>query len=196
MASGTKRIRVLWAEFTALGLVWLFAVAKVSAQGTDPLSILKASFAAANAGDVAAALAFYGDDAVLVNTRGARFSGKDSIRKFLQANVEHKVQAHVQNLSPQIHGETVTLTDKYTTEFFERWGVGYVEFKTDVVVREGKIKSQINYITFEGLMKIKLACDTPQGLTVAAGTSRDDFLRRAMAQTENVLGFLRAPNSS
>ncbi len=177
-----------FARATTLSLVWLVAMPDATAQGTDPLSVVKAVFAAQNAGNVSAALALFADDAVLVNTRGAKFTGKESIRKFFQANVDHKVQAEVQNLSPEVKRETVTLTDKYTTDFFERWGIGYVEFKTDVVVREGKIRSQINYITFDGLLKIKRACDTPRGRALVAGTSCDDFLRRAKAQTESVLG--------
>ncbi len=177
-----------FARAAALRFLWLVSMPDAAAQGTDPLSVVKALFAAQNAGDVSTAVALFADDAVLVNTRGAKFTGKESIRKFIQANVDHKVQAEVQNLSPQVKGETVTLTDKYITDFFERWGVGYVEFKTDVVIREGKIRSQINYITSDGLSKIKRACDTAQGRVVVAGTSCDDFLRRAKAQTESVLG--------
>jgi hypothetical protein len=97
----------------AIGLATCFlSGSNLGAQGTDPLSTLKAVFAAQNAGEVAATLAFYADDAVLINTRGARFTGMESVRRFIQANVDHKVRAHVENLDPEVNGEGVRLTDQ------------------------------------------------------------------------------------
>ncbi len=170
--------------------VWQASISPSAAQGSDPVSILKASFDAANAGNVEAAVAVFADDAVIVNTRGFKFSGKEAIRRFIQANINGKVQAHVESLNPEVHGDTVMLTDRYTTAFFEQWGVaGYVDFKTDVVVRGGKIRSQINYITLDGLLKIQRACDSLQ----ARGASDlwkacADFLAPARTQTNSMLG--------
>lgn len=101
-----------------------------------------------------------------------------------------KVQAHAERLNPEVHGDTVTLTDRYTTGFFEQWGVaGYMHFKTDVVVREGKIRSRFNCITLDWLLKIRCVCDSLQ----ARGASDlwkacADFLTLARTQADSFLG--------
>lgn len=170
--------------------------AALAARGTDPVSVLQATFDAQNAGDVEAGLTVFADDAVIVNTRGFKMSGKEEIRRFIQANINGHVQAHVDRGSLQIRGDTVTLSDKYTTAFFKQWGVaGYVNFKTDIVVREGRIKSMINYITLDGLLAIQRACDSLQARGASdLWTACTNFLTLARIQTHSVLGAEAQPS--
>ncbi len=178
-------VRTMRTVSLLLTLLLLAPIGRVTAQGPDPLSVIKTAFAAENAGNVDGTVAWYADDAIIIATRGQKFYGKDSIRRFIQASVNAKVIVDIEHLSPQVSGDKVTTSQRLSNDFFERWGVGAVEFKTDIIVRGGKITSQVNYYTLEALARMQRACDAP------VQTYRQecaDFVQPAREQTKGVLG--------
>src|SRR5688572_21107928 len=79
------------------------------AQETDPLSVMKASLDAINAGNVDVAVATLADDAVFTTPTGS-FKGKDQIRSAIMADVANHVQIEATNF--QVAGDKVTYSFK------------------------------------------------------------------------------------
>ncbi len=125
-------------------LIWLVAVMAtlalpsriVLAQTTDPLAIVQANFAALNRGDVEAALAMFADDATLSSATGSA-TGKEQIRRKVQADVAIHVQLNASNL--RVTGDQVTYTFSVSNDQFRSLGIDAVEGEGTVTIRGGKI---------------------------------------------------------
>ncbi len=168
----------------------LVPITKVTAQGTDPLSLVEAVDAALNSGDVAKTTAFYADDAVFTNSRGRKISGKEAIRAVIQANVNARI--HVELVNPHVVGDAVTVTIWESNDSYVRLGVAPVEIESRVVVQGGKIKSRTLYYPPGTLVRIQRACESPQALGVLLfGQSCSDFLQQAKAHTRSVAANLK-----
>ncbi len=115
-------------------------------QATDPASVVTAfEGMIGNAQDIDAALALYADNAVekiipAPQGTSGTYTGKTEIRQGLEYAVTHKVQ-HTLNGTPQVNGNTVTLSAMVTNDVFQRLGVAPVEFQIVAVVADGKMTS-------------------------------------------------------
>jgi hypothetical protein len=162
----------------------------VTAQGTDPLSLLNAVVAAYNSGDVERATALYAADAVITNTRGRKFPSKEAIRQFIQTSVNARIHLEVEN--PQVAGDAVTWTDRESTDSLVRLGIAPVEIKIQLVAQGGKIKADTRYYPPKSLARVRRACKTPQAQDVLLfGQSCSEFIQHAKAQTESVAANLK-----
>lgn len=169
----------------------LVPIANVTAQGTDPLSVIKGAKAAYDAGNVEAAVAFYADDAVITNTRGRKIIGKDAIRRFIQGNLKAGTRSG-EMLNPQVTGDSVTWAEMERTDFFVKLGIALTEVRTQVVVQNGKINSTNSYRPPLSLVRIQQACENPQAQGVLLyGQSCSEFVQQSKAQTRSVAATLK-----
>jgi LPXTG-motif cell wall-anchored protein len=115
------------------------------AQATDPLSVLNASIASLNAGNVEANLALFADDAVVTITtptpgQPSSFVGKDQIRAWDQGQVAGHQHLTVVG-TPQVSGNKVTLSGTISNDTFRKLGFDSLGFNGEVTVQDGKIKT-------------------------------------------------------
>jgi hypothetical protein len=119
------------------------------APASDPASVLTA-FVGAVGTDVDAAFAMAADDMVLrivpapQGTTGL-WTGKDEVRQGLEYAKAHKVKITLAS-NPQVDGNRVTATSMSSNDFFEMIGVAPVQFTSEAVIVDGKIKSFTNTI--------------------------------------------------
>jgi ketosteroid isomerase-like protein len=96
----------------------------------------RAYMAAANSGNLDAALAFYADNAVVRNPLGL-FIGKQQIGDWLKTDVQ------TTRSSPggyQVNGNTVVVTGTVSLDRFMKMGVDPVAFRSDYIIEDGKIR--------------------------------------------------------
>jgi hypothetical protein len=108
------------------------------AQATDPLSVMKASLDAVNAGNVDAAVATFADDAVFTTPTGS-FKGKDQIRRAIMADVANHVQIEAANF--QVAGDKVTYSFKQSNDRLRGLGIDFITGSTEAIIQNGKIMS-------------------------------------------------------
>lgn len=168
----------------------LVPTTNITAQGTDPLSVVKGFRAAYNDGNVEAAVNFYANDAEITNTRGRKFIGKKAIRKFTQNNLA--AGERVASGDPKVTGDAATLIARVTTDFYVKLGVAPIGISGRWIVRDGKIKSETHYFPPISLVKIRQACASPQAQGVLLfGQPCNEFLEQAVAQTKSVVATLK-----
>jgi ketosteroid isomerase-like protein len=108
-----------------LAVVMMLVLASQSAlaQATDPLSVMKASLDAINAGNVDVAVATFADDAVFTTPTGS-FKGKDQIRSAIMADVANHVQIEATNF--QVAGDKVTYSFKQSNDRLRGLGIDFI----------------------------------------------------------------------
>ncbi len=162
----------------------LVPITNVTAQGTDPLSLLNAYVAAVNSGDVERATASYADDAVITTPRGTKITGKEAIRQWLQGGINAKTQLVVVNA--HVVGDAVTWTIWERADFWVRLGIAPVETRNRFA-RGGKIASRTIYYAPKSLARIRRAWCTPQAKDVLiVGLSCSEYTQLAKAHTESL----------
>jgi LPXTG-motif cell wall-anchored protein len=148
-----KGLAKVWIWPLALAVGLSLGAAQVAgaqpAPATDPVSVAVA-FEKAVGTDVDTALALVADDAVLKITPAPQgtsglWTGKDEVRQALQYSRQHMVNREITG-SPQASGNQVTYMAMVSNDFFQMIGVSPVQFSTQVVVEDGKIKSYTSSI--------------------------------------------------
>jgi ketosteroid isomerase-like protein len=110
-----------------------------------PLEVYSASVAAVNAGDAAAAAAYFAGDATLTTTphaldsTGVHLAGKAQIAAMLQAATAGAMTIVAQG-TPQVHGDTLTRREIHTAGALLPKDTS-LEVIVTVVVRHGQIHS-------------------------------------------------------
>jgi SnoaL-like protein len=156
-------------------------------QKLDPQSVLRRFTDAMNAGDTDAALTLWADDAVIINTRGRTITGRGSLRRFLQANITAKQQLDPESV--QVVGDKMTWTNRETNDSYRKLNVAPVQIASEMIVRDGMIKSYVGYFPSSEIARIERACATPQGKDVLPnGEPCDRFVEQARAQNARVIG--------
>jgi ketosteroid isomerase-like protein len=100
---------------------------------TDPVSVVKAFYAAENANNLDAAMALIADDAVFTFPQFGEHRGKDEIREWEQFAMEKGGEFELSHI--QSTGDTVTFTAQFL------WMGLHIEHDYEIVVWDGKIKS-------------------------------------------------------
>ena len=129
----------------------------LDARNPDPVSVVAAAFAAANVGNIDATVAFYTDDAVVTNSRGREFTGKEGARAFHESSRDANVQFTV-GTNPVADGSKVTIHGETNTEFFHRLGLGAVEVGTVVIVEGNRIKALRPFYPLRAVARMDAAC--------------------------------------
>jgi hypothetical protein len=159
----------------------------LDARNPDPLSVVAASFAAQNVGNLDAAAAFYADDAVITNTRGkAAPSGRDGVRHFHETNRAVNVQFSL-GPSPTVDGDKVTTRTTTTIDFFEKVGLGPVEVGNVIIVEGDKIKSFLPYYPLRAVARIDQACREHGASVPFFGRPCSEFVDGARAHTAHLI---------
>jgi uncharacterized protein (TIGR02246 family) len=156
-------------------------------QNTDPRSVLKRYIEAQNAGELDIALALWADDGAIINTRGRKVAGKENLRKFIQTNISRKIKQEPEAI--QAVGDKVTWINRESNESYSKLNVAPVQQNSEILVRDGKIISWVNYFPSGEIARIEQACSTPQ----AQGVLLNDqpcslFIEQAKAQTASAIG--------
>jgi hypothetical protein len=175
---------------TALAIAVSPSWVAAQAQQSDPLSVLKSLLETRNSANANAALALFADDGVIINVVGAKFAGRDNIKKLIQdTNAE---TGSYELKDARSAGNTVTWTDLVTNPVYEKLGVAPVQVAGEAVIRDGKIKSFITHFPPNSLAKFEQACEqkgceTPKADGVLiVGQPCLRFLANAWAQTRRV----------
>ncbi|HEY2920676.1 MAG TPA: nuclear transport factor 2 family protein [Candidatus Binatia bacterium] len=156
-------------------------------QNTDPRSVLKRYIEAQNSGELDAALGLWADDGVIINTRGRKVAGKENLRKFIQTNISRKIRQEPEAI--QTVGEKVTWINRESNESYSKLNVAPVQQNSEVLVRDGKIISWVNYFPSGEIARIEQACSTPQAQGVLLNDQPcSQFIEQAKAQTASVTG--------
>jgi hypothetical protein len=131
----------------AASVVTIFLVAAANAPVSgfepDPLSVLEKLIAAEHSIDVAAALALFADDAVIVNVTGRKFSGQE-LKSFVEEAIWRGDGFVIE--SPHAQDNTAAWTEEVTAKFYESIGVAPVTFAFRAVFQKGK--SSASFPTF------------------------------------------------
>jgi limonene-1,2-epoxide hydrolase len=175
----------LIAATIALVLSLVFQAAR--AQEPDPASVLKRYIEALNAGDLDTALAQWAEDGAITNTRGRRSAGHERLRQFIQGNIARKIKQEPEQIKTV--GDKVTWINRESNESYRKLDVAPVQQNSEIVVREGKISSWINYFPSSEIARIEQACTAPQAQGVLLNDQPcGEFVEQAKAQTAKVLG--------
>jgi|GEM_PF-5357001 len=147
--------RLFPASFLLLSALFLvvFSPTLTFAQATDPLSVFNALNTYNNADDVEGALALFTDDAVL-KLGGVTYTGKAEIRKWREG--AKSTQDRVELVGPtQVDGTKLTTVIRLSNLQTKAAGVDYLELNEEVIVVDGKIKSQIGTPTPATVLKLQ-----------------------------------------
>lgn len=158
------------------------------AQNPDPASVLRRYIEALNAGDLDTALAQWAEDGAITNTRGRRYAGHESLRSFIQGNISRKIKQEPEAI--QTAGDKVTWINRESNEAYRNLNVAPVQQNSEIVVREGKIVSWVNYFPSSEIARIEQACATPRAPGVLLNDQPcSQFVEQAKTQTARVLGM-------
>ncbi len=182
-------MRVRTTLITATILLVLSVVFQAAeAQNPDPASVMKRYAEALNAGDLDTALALWAGDGVLINTRGRRYVGHESLRPFIRRNISRKIKQEPEAI--QTIGDKVTWINRESNESYRKLNVAPVQQNSEIVVRGGKIVSWVNYFPSSEIARIEQACATPQAQSVLLNDQPcSQFVEQAKAQAARVLGM-------
>jgi uncharacterized protein (TIGR02246 family) len=156
-------------------------------QNSDPRSVLTRFVEAQNAGELDAALALWAEDGVIINTRGRKVAGKENLRKFIQTNISRKIKQEPQAI--QTVGDKVTWINRESNESYRKLNVAPVQQNSEILVRDGKIISWVNYFPSGEITRIEQTCSTPQAQGVLLNDQPcSQFIEQAKAHTASVIG--------
>jgi hypothetical protein len=132
---------------------------------TDPASIIQGLYAAMNAHDVDAGLAFFAGDAVrteLPPPPGSMglFTGLEENRAQLSRSVAANIHGELSNLLAE--GDKVTWTAKVSVDRWRQLNLGPLDFDGAAVVQGGKIKSWTNTMRAESQARLQAALKSSQ----------------------------------
>jgi len=173
-------MKKLITSILAVVVMLVMASQSAMAQATDPLSVMKASLDAINAGDVDVAVATFADDAVFTTPTGS-FKGKDQIRSAIMADVANHVQIEATNF--QVAGDKVTYSFKQSNDRLRGLGIDFINGNSEAIIQNGKIMSLAGTLTPESRAAIQKAMaaapqvmpntgatDSPIGMLLALGS--------------------------
>ena len=120
----------------ALALTLLSTAAWVQTPAGD--TVLRARETALVAGDAAAVLRLFADDAVVATSSGRLLIGKDQIKSWVddQVNRHQREEAGTR----QLQGNKLTWAGKVYRDDWQTLGVSPLEVRQDAIVEGGKIK--------------------------------------------------------
>jgi hypothetical protein len=132
---------------------------------TDPASIIQGLYAAMNAHDVDAALAFFAGDAVrteLPPPPGSMglFTGLEENRGQMSRSMAANIHGEISNLLAE--GDKVTWTAKVSVDRWRQLNLGPLDFDGAAVVQGGKIKSWTNTMRAESQARLQAALNSSQ----------------------------------
>jgi len=171
------------------GSLVFFTVSQAAkGQTTDTQLTLQRYVDAQNAGDLEVALELWADDGMIINTRGRGVAGKENLKRFIEANIQHKIQQKPESI--QVVRSKVMWINRESNDSYRRLGVAPVQQNSEMVVEGGKIRSLINYFPADEIARIEQACATPQAQGVLLNDQPcDQFIAQAKAHTAGVMGL-------
>lgn len=152
---------------------------------SDPVSVVKRLFEARNSANSDAAVGLFAVDGEIINVVGARFAGRDDIKKFITAGIAQKGRYDLEEIGSV--GGTVTWTDLVTNPLYEKLGISPEQVAGQAVVHEGRIRSFITHFPPYSLAKFEQVCEPACEVAKAdgvliVGLLCPQFLRSAKAQ--------------
>jgi hypothetical protein len=158
------------------------------AQNPDAASVLRRYIEAQNAADVDTALALWAEDGVIINTRGRRLVGRESLkRRFIRGNISRGIRQEPESM--QIVEDRVTWINRESNESYRKLNIAPVQQNSELVVRGGKIIPWVNFFPLDEIVRIERACAAPQAQGVLLNDQPcSQFVEQAKAHTTRVLG--------
>jgi limonene-1,2-epoxide hydrolase len=172
----------------AIVMLGLAAVSQtVAVQPTDPQVVLQRYIEAQNAGNVDTALPLWVEDGVMTNTRGRKVTGQENLRRFIRGNVARNIRQEPEFI--ETPGDKVTWINRESNDPYRKLKVAPVQQNSEIIVRDGKIISWVNYFPVGEIARSEQACTTPEGQGVLLNDQPcSQFIELAKAQTANVTG--------
>ena len=100
-------------------------------------------FETEDANNVDAALMYWADDGMFVNSRGQKRIGREQLRTFIQIAINAKV--HHEMKSPRVEGQRAFWTEDESADFYQKLGIQSVQNVSEALVQGGKIKMLVVY---------------------------------------------------
>ncbi len=137
-----------------------FAAEQGQVAPSEPETVVRATFAAFNLGNVDAVMALVADDVVL--RQGPLPDGsfktetrRQAVRASVQRAVAEQIQFEVSDF--QVDGDQVRFTNRWTSDALRARGVDVLIASSEVVLRGGKIASSTDTLTSESVAKLRAA---------------------------------------
>lgn len=133
------------------------------AQASDPVAVITALVAAANAHDLEATMALFADDAVVQirpEALGSTSTGKDAVRKWFSDLYAGNFSITVADMKAQ--GNTVTDRATISSDGLRQLGLASLDGNEEYTVRDGKIVSMTFTYTDDSLAKLQAAVAAAQ----------------------------------
>ncbi len=131
----------------------------------DPAAVVEAYAAAVNAGDLAAILALYADDAVHIALPTADGSagvclGKAQFRLWYQQSLANGERLEVVEDSLTVAGDRVTFLARLTSDPWRKLGLGSLEANVEAVVVDGRFTTHVVMLTPGSVRELLTALGT------------------------------------
>jgi ketosteroid isomerase-like protein len=128
---------------------WMQQAALAAAAASQPATVAKAWYDAANEGDLDAACACYAEDSLVEVGVFGTYQGVDEIRAWMEPQLTVQ-NAHVDYELVKVDGDTATMAVEYTSNAFD-----FVIVMTDeITVRDGKIRHYTTALSEETVPKV------------------------------------------
>ena len=133
-----------------------------AAQSDDPAAVVEAYVAAVNAGNLAAILGLYADDAVHIALPTPDGSagvclGKEQFGMWYKQSVADKDRVEVVDGTLAVDGDRVTFVARLASDPWRELGIEALEANTEAVVVDGRIASHVVMLTPESVRELLTA---------------------------------------
>jgi hypothetical protein len=132
----------------------------MAAKNPDPLLVVQAARTAESVGNTDAELALYTDDAVITDTSGKEISGREAVRKFLEANRIANFQLSRPDPGVRVDGNRVFRSAPMSSGFIQDLGVAPVEVRSIIFVEGSKMRSIDNYFPMHDIKRMEQSCSS------------------------------------
>jgi len=144
-----------------------------AAASDDPAPVIEAYLAAANAGDLAAILDLYADDAVHIFLPTADGSagvclGKAQFTMWYEQSLANGDRVELEDDTLAVDGNQATYLTQISSEPWRKVGLETLEAKADLVVIDGRIMTHLVTLTPDSVRKLQAARGTISDLTMSS----------------------------
>jgi hypothetical protein len=177
--------------------IWIILIGTTTSYSMDaktpnPLLVVQAARTAESVGNIDAQLALYTDDAVITDTRGKEIKGKESVRKFLEANRVANVQLSRPDPGVKVDGNSVFRSAPMSSGFIQDLRVPPVEVRSIIFVEGSKIKSIVSYFPMHDIKRMEQSCSSHE--IPIYNRPCTQFIQATRSHTEDLIKTGLAPN--
>lgn len=179
---------------------WLAAVLSISISAgaaigaeRDARSVVQGMMAAVQRADLDAAMAFFADNAVIVNATGRRTEDRKELNWFMKAEIWLRDDFRLDQL--RADGNRVTWVEAAVAPFYKSIGAAPVQFAFEATIEGGQILSITAHVPASEITRIREACDAQAVEPRLRGQPCSEFVHLLEAHTRGAAAPTRAAKS-